>query len=66
MIGPSPRWCKFSEPLQIPRTGDRDTALRDGMQEWGRHWEQNLRRFPENWLFWLDKNWTRIWRSRSA
>jgi len=63
---PTEAVVRFSEPLTIPRTGDRETDLHAGMQEWGRHFEQNLRQYPENWMFWLDKNWTRVWRSKGA
>jgi lauroyl/myristoyl acyltransferase len=52
----------FSPPLEMP-AGGRDEAAREGMQRWCRLAEDYLRRCPENWLFWLDKRWTRALRS---
>lgn len=39
---------------------DRDAAVRAGVQEWCRWFEQKLQANPENWLFWLDKRWSRF------
>jgi KDO2-lipid IV(A) lauroyltransferase len=50
---------RFSEPLALPAAGDRDQAAREGLQLWCAAAEEYLRRRPENWLFWLDKRWTR-------
>lgn len=52
----------FSPPLELPKSGDRDAALRDGLQRWCSHFEATLRRSPADWLFWLDKGWTRVLR----
>jgi KDO2-lipid IV(A) lauroyltransferase len=53
----------FTEPLELPRCGDRDTAAREGMQRWCGLVERYLRRQPENWMFWLDKRWTQALRA---
>jgi lauroyl/myristoyl acyltransferase len=50
----------FSEPLELPRRADRDAAVREGLQRWCSTFEEDLRRAPEDWLFWLDKAWTRV------
>jgi lauroyl/myristoyl acyltransferase len=52
----------FTEPQQLPKTSDRETALRDGLQQWCVAFEAQLRRSPADWLFWLDKGWTRVLR----
>jgi lauroyl/myristoyl acyltransferase len=54
----------FDEPIHVPPTRDRAAALRTGMAEWGRRFEEFLRRDPEFWLFWLDKRWTQVWRGQ--
>ena len=46
-------------PMRMPEGGNRE-ALREAMQSWCSHYETLLRQNPENWLFWLDKNWTRV------
>jgi KDO2-lipid IV(A) lauroyltransferase len=43
--------------------GDRDRAIRDSVQEWCRWFEARLNENPENWLFWLDKRWSRFLRA---
>ena len=43
--------------------GDRDAAVRAGVQDWCRWFEEKLRANPENWLFWLDKRWSRFLRA---
>lgn len=40
--------------------GDRDAAIRAAAQDWCRWFEDRLRANPENWLFWLDKRWSRF------
>ena len=50
----------FTEPLELPRTTDRETALHEGLQKWVGWFEASLRRSPADWLFWLDKSWTRV------
>jgi lauroyl/myristoyl acyltransferase len=54
----------FSPPLELPKgdRGDRESALRDGLQRWCSHFEETLRRSPADWLFWLDKGWTKLLR----
>lgn len=55
------RLC-FSEPLEMSRNGDREAALREGLQRWCDGFEERLRKAPAEWLFWLDKSWTKILR----
>ena len=43
--------------------GDRDAAVRAAVQDWCRWFEDRLRESPENWLFWLDKRWSRFLRA---
>lgn len=52
----------FTEPLQLPKTSDLEATLRDGLQQWCVAFEAQLRRSPADWLFWLDKGWTRVLR----
>jgi lauroyl/myristoyl acyltransferase len=44
----------------LPDVADRATAIRIAVQEWCRWFEDRLRANPENWLFWLDKRWSRF------
>jgi lauroyl/myristoyl acyltransferase len=39
---------------------DRDAAVRAGVRDWCRWFEEKLKANPENWLFWLDKRWSRF------
>jgi lauroyl/myristoyl acyltransferase len=55
-------YVSFSEPLELPRGTDRDAALRAGLQRWCDLFEAELQRSPADWLFWLDKGWTRVFR----
>lgn len=43
--------------------GDRDAAIRTSAQDWCSWFEGKLRENPENWLFWLDKRWSRFLRA---
>jgi lauroyl/myristoyl acyltransferase len=52
----------FSPPLDLPRSADRDSALREGLQRWCTRFEESLRPSPADWLFWLDKGWTKVLR----
>ena len=42
---------------------DREAAVRAAVQDWCRWFENRLRESPENWLFWLDKRWSRFLRA---
>jgi lauroyl/myristoyl acyltransferase len=42
---------------------DREAAIRAGVQDWCRWFEAKLQANPENWLFWLDKRWSRFLRA---
>ena len=55
---------RFDEPMEFPPSGKKKPMQQVGMQEWGRRCEQFLRRSPANWLFWLDKGWTKVWQNR--
>jgi len=48
------------DPISVPDGGDRNATLRDTVQNWCSVQEAALRENPESWLFWLDKNWTRV------
>ena len=47
----------------MPEAADRATAIRIAVQDWCRWFEEKLRANPENWLFWLDKRWSRFLRT---
>jgi len=49
-------------PKIIDASG-RDAAIRAGVQDWCLWFEGKLRANPENWLFWLDKRWSRFLRA---
>ena len=53
----------FERAPPPPVDGDRDAAIRACVQDWCRWFEDKLRANPENWLFWLDKRWSRFLRS---
>ena len=42
---------------------DRDAAIRAAVSDWCGWFEEKLRANPENWLFWLDKRWSRFLRA---
>lgn len=52
-------WERAPSP---PDNCDRDAAIRITMQDWCHWFETKLRENPENWHFWLDKNWSRFLR----
>lgn len=39
---------------------DREAAVRAAVQDWCGWFEAQVRQHPENWLFWLDKRWSRF------
>jgi len=39
---------------------DRNAAVHAAVQDWCNWFEEKLRVHPENWLFWLDKRWSRF------
>jgi lauroyl/myristoyl acyltransferase len=68
MIRVSGRWESDScQVIMFDRAPDivagRETAMRQAADEWCRWFEEKLREQPENWLFWLDKRWTRFLRT---
>lgn len=72
MIVPYFRWQPDStllvscERAPEPPTGcERATANRLALENWWTWFEQKLRSNPENWLFWLDKSWSRFLRRKS-
>jgi lauroyl/myristoyl acyltransferase len=66
MIRVNPQWQGNSslvlsfDRAPVAAVGDRDSAIRAAAQEWCRWFENRLRANPENWLFWLDKRWSRF------
>ena len=69
MIRVSGRWqADSSVVLTFDRApsfdaDDRDRAIRASVQDWCRWFEARLQANPENWLFWLDKRWSRFLRA---
>lgn len=44
------RLCAFAEPeLELPRTGDREADVREGVRRWAAVLERWIRRAPEQW-----------------
>jgi lauroyl/myristoyl acyltransferase len=39
---------------------DREAAIHAAVQAWCRWFEEKVQANPENWLFWLDKRWSRF------
>jgi lauroyl/myristoyl acyltransferase len=56
-------WERVPDP---PAGCDRTAVTRAALQSWCDWFEQELRRNPENWLFWLDKRWSRFLRAKSG
>ena len=52
----------FERAPPPPDNGDRETVIHACVQDWCRWFEEKLRADPENWLFWLDKRWSRFLR----
>jgi lauroyl/myristoyl acyltransferase len=52
----------FTEPVEYPLAGDRERTIAEGFQAWCRQCENYFRANPGNWMFWLDKRWTRLFR----
>jgi KDO2-lipid IV(A) lauroyltransferase len=57
---------RFSRPIEYPRTADRERTALEGLQAWCRDFEEYLRANPADWMFWLDKRWTRVLRTSPA
>jgi lauroyl/myristoyl acyltransferase len=53
----------FDAPIFFSISKDRDAIHSAGMQDWARRQEEHVRRFPADWMFWLDKAWTRVLRA---
>jgi lauroyl/myristoyl acyltransferase len=51
---------RFDEPIEFPKKGDRDALVRAGLEEWCRTYEARFRAAPQDWMFWLDKRWTKV------
>jgi len=54
---------RFTEPVEFRAEGDRDRTIAEGLQAWCRQCEEYFRTSPGNWMFWLDKRWTRALRT---
>jgi lauroyl/myristoyl acyltransferase len=72
MIRLSCRWqtdtrvlVMFERAPAVIDSSDRDAAIREATLDWCRWFEDKLRSSPENWLFWLDKRWSRFLRTTS-
>lgn len=50
------------ERAQQPSAENRNAAVQASCQDWCDWFEDKLRANPENWLFWLDKRWSRFLR----
>ena len=50
----------FERAPRAPENDDREVAIQACVQDWCRWFEEKLRANPENWLFWLDKRWSRF------
>jgi lauroyl/myristoyl acyltransferase len=50
----------FERAPPPPDSNDREAVIRACIQDWCSWFEQKLRANPENWLFWLDKRWSRF------
>lgn len=56
----------FTEPREYSRRGDDlKTRLTEGLQSWCREFEERVLTSPQDWMFWLDKRWTKVFRSQS-
>ena len=67
----SPAWngddglqMTFSEPLRDATDGSRKSRISQGMQMWCDLFAERIQCAPEDWLFWLDKRWSKVFRSR--
>jgi lauroyl/myristoyl acyltransferase len=52
----------FERAPPPPDNDDREAAIHACVQDWCRWFEEKLRANPENWLFWLDRRWSRFLR----
>ena len=57
-LGESRARIRFERAADI-EPGTRDAMVHAALQDWCRWFERTVRANPENWLFWLDKQWTR-------
>jgi len=57
---------RFTEAVEYPATGDRAQTAAEGLQAWCRQCEEYFRANPGNWMFWLDKGWTRVLRTQPS
>jgi len=53
----------FTEPREFPPSGDRERSTSEALQAWCRECEDFFREEPGNWMFWLDKRWSRALRA---
>jgi KDO2-lipid IV(A) lauroyltransferase len=56
---------RFTPPLEFPARKHTEAEVQAGLQQWCQIYEDRFRRNPDYWMFWLDKNWTKVL-SRSA
>jgi KDO2-lipid IV(A) lauroyltransferase len=55
---------QFTEPVEYSTAGDRMATAAAGLQAWCRQCEGYFCQNPGNWMFWLDKRWTRALRAK--
>jgi KDO2-lipid IV(A) lauroyltransferase len=56
----------FTEAVEYPAAGERERTAAEGLQAWCRQCEDNFRAHPGNWMFWLDKRWSRALREQPS
>ena len=56
----------LNEPIEFEDRGPRKRIVLAGLQDWCDKFEAYVRANPANWLFWMDKRWTRVIRSGAA
>ena len=54
---------QFDEPIEYPSEGNREQVVGAGVQDWCDRCTAYMSKHPENWMFWLDKGWTRVLRA---
>ena len=70
LVRTSPTWLSDTHVVlqfalsPVPSEGaDREAMIRVGLQDWCDWFEAHLQANPEDWLFWLDKSWSRTLRA---
>jgi lauroyl/myristoyl acyltransferase len=53
---------EFGPPIVYSTTGDRERTIKEGLQAWCTECDSYFGSCPSNWMFWLDKRWSRAFR----